>query len=424
MPTHRFRVVLALVLSLSLLAASCGDDDDEATDGGGGDGGGAETTAPPLEGGGEQAMGEPVRLGLIYPDGTNISLPEVRQAAEAAAEYANDELGGIAGRPIELAEICMLDETPAGATACGNRMVESDVTAVVDAISGSADTFVPIITGAGIPIVATSGSAQASLTTEGSFTWSAGLPGTIGAAAQYAADNDAGSVAVFVTDVPSATQGVEVLGGIAFGAAGVELRPVPIPVGTADMTPQISAALGENPDAVMLIGDAAFCSAWLTSAQAIGVDQPTYIIPTCLEPSVVEAAGEDSLDGAIAFAGADPTSDHEEAVLFRSVMQEYSPDTPTEGFAVIGYQGMLSLVRATEGLEGEVTSESITEAITSAQDVPLPAGAGITFTCNGEAISILASVCSGQSLVTTLEGAEPTEYEVVDASQLFQMPGG
>ncbi|NED68533.1 ABC transporter substrate-binding protein, partial [Streptomyces sp. SID10244] len=73
---------------------------------------------------GKAASGAPVRIGLIANEGGQaMSLPETREAAEAATKYANENLGGIAGRPIELV-ICKEQEDPVSARNCANQMVE------------------------------------------------------------------------------------------------------------------------------------------------------------------------------------------------------------------------------------------------------------------------------------------------------------
>jgi branched-chain amino acid transport system substrate-binding protein len=86
-------------------------------------------------------------------------------------------------------------------------------------------------------------------------------------------------------------------------------------------------------------------------------------------------------------------------------MATYAPTADSTGETVDGYQGMLGLVRAVAGLTGTPTPASITAAIKAAKNVPLPAGGGINFTCNGKALARLPSVCSmGEVMVTVQNG--------------------
>jgi branched-chain amino acid transport system substrate-binding protein len=53
-------------------------------------------------------------------------------------------------------------------------------------------------------------------------------------------------------------------------------------------------------------------------------------------------------------------------------------------------------------------------------EAELPGGGGVMFQCNGSADPALPAVCTNQSLRTQLDAqGEPTEYEVVDSSELL-----
>ena len=65
--------------------------------------------------------------------------------------------------------------------------------------------------------------------------------------AKYSAQQGMKNVTAHVIDVPAATAGVQAMGAPAFQTAGVNLKVVPIPPGTPDATPQVSAGLADNP---------------------------------------------------------------------------------------------------------------------------------------------------------------------------------
>jgi len=74
-----------------------------------------------------RAAGEPIRLGFVNQDSFS---PESTPAAAAAVAYLNEELGGAAGRPLELVP-CPI-ETEAQAQACGERFAsDPDLVGVV-----------------------------------------------------------------------------------------------------------------------------------------------------------------------------------------------------------------------------------------------------------------------------------------------------
>jgi len=53
----------------------------------------------------------------------DVSIPEIGDAAEATAKYANDYLGGVGGHPIQIVR-CADKADGASATACANQFVQ------------------------------------------------------------------------------------------------------------------------------------------------------------------------------------------------------------------------------------------------------------------------------------------------------------
>src|ERR1700761_4149850 len=113
---------------------------------------------------GKVASGAAVKSGLINNEGSSLTAkPATGDAAVAAADYANAELGGIGGHPIQVVR-CPENEDVASATACANKMVQDNVAAVVIGTTSLGNTIVPVITKAGIPYVSATGSSSDELT--------------------------------------------------------------------------------------------------------------------------------------------------------------------------------------------------------------------------------------------------------------------
>ena len=127
------------------------------------------------------AEGEPVKIGLITESGGEAisSQSELTETgAQIAVDYVNEYRGGLAGQPIELV-ICGNKASASGGSDCANQMIEEDVAAVVWPFTGFGPQQVPIITGAGIPVIAVSGSSTEELTTPGVFIITGGYVGTL-----------------------------------------------------------------------------------------------------------------------------------------------------------------------------------------------------------------------------------------------------
>jgi branched-chain amino acid transport system substrate-binding protein len=361
---------------------------------------------------GKKATGTPVKIGLINNEGSSpVAEPSTGDAAVAAADYANAELGGIGGHPIQVIR-CAENEDVASATACANEMVQDNVAAVDIGTTGLGNTIVPIITKAGIPYVSATGSSSDELSTPGTFMWTGGFPADLGGMAKLAGEHGYKKVTAFVIDAPSALAGAQQIGTPAFKAAGVALSIEAVPDAVADATPQVTAGLSGQPGAVAIVADASTCTSVLQALSTVDPGVPVYANTSCLNSSTLTALGS-AMNGVKIFGRSDTESSNPEAQLYRYVMAKYYPSANASGDSVTGYQGMLGLVRATAGLTGDPTPASIMSAIKAAADVPLPAGAGLTFTCNGKMFPGLPSNCSAGDVVLTIENGKATDPQVI-----------
>jgi branched-chain amino acid transport system substrate-binding protein len=339
------------------------------------------------------------------------SEPSVGDAAVAAADYANAELGGIGGHPIKVYR-CGENEDTASATACANEMVQDNVAVVVIGSTSMGAAMVPIITKAGIPYVSVTGSATQELTTPGTFMWSGGYEATLTGFAKYAAQHGYKKVTAFVVNVPSAIAGAQQLGGPLFKAQGVGLTIEGVPSGVPDATSQVTAGLSGSPNAALIIADEGTCTSVLKALNVVNPSLPAMGITSCLTTSATQALGS-AMNGVKIFGASAPQANDAEAKLYQYVMAKYAPSANATGYTVTGYQSMLGLVRATAGLTGSATPASITTAIKAAKNVPLPAGAGLTFTCDGKALPSLPSVCSLSEVVVTVQNGAGTDAQVI-----------
>ncbi|MEV0366833.1 ABC transporter substrate-binding protein [Nocardia fusca] len=378
-------------LSITLAASGCAGSEQSKNNAVAG----ASTTALPEE----PATGTPVRIGFVSTEGgAVVSLPEMREGAEAAVEYVNKNAGGIAGHPVELV-VCKQQEEPTSATKCANEFVEQKVAAVLSPGTSQGGTILPIVAGAGIPYVTLNGVSQQELTSPDSAALSAGLPGTITAMAAAAKDKDMGSFTLFASDGGGLGALANAMGAPLFQAAGVKLNVVPIPLGVPDPTPLVASGLSDKPEGVSVIADAATCASVYKAVQTTDPAVQRVFIPTCLAPDVIDILGVDSVAGSIGITATDYLSDRPDSVLYRSVLQTYAPEAAVAGAASSGYQVVMALASATDNIQGEVAPASIKDALRTAKSVEMPAGGGITFTCDGTAVAQMPSICSRQMLI-------------------------
>ena len=347
------------------------------------------------------ATGEAIKIGFITPEGGAISLPELRQAGEAATRYLNENGGGIGGHKIDLV-VCSQHEEPASAQKCANDMVEKGVSLVVTPLGAQGAVMLPVIAKAGIPYVAQAPVSQVEMVTPGAYMLSGGIVGSLGAQAVTAAKTGVKKVAVFTGDTGDAASSIKALGDPMFKAAGVELDVVTIPVSAADPTPQITAAMKGDPGAVTFLGDTKQCITGIKALNAVAPDVTKYLISTCLDRPVVEAVGADVLKGSKAITTVNLSSDEPTVKLYRDIMGKYAPDTDPQGIAYLAYQLVMATAEVGKSLTGDTGPEAFHQAFKTAKDVPMPAAPGLTFTCDGKAVPRLTALCSKAALVSDI----------------------
>ncbi len=417
----RWRVVCGLA-AMALLVGACSDDGDKDADS---DKSSTTAAAAEVLGAPKEATGEPVTIGIITEGGSEAigSQSELtEQGAKIAVEYANEYLGGIGGRPIELF-VCGNQASPAGGQDCANQMVDKGVVAVTLPFTGFGAAQAPIITGAGIAYVTGSGNSPEELTAPNAFALTGGYPGTLGAFAKHSQQQKVKKFAMVTIDVPSATQAAETLGGMVFKNADVEYEVVAAPPGTPDLTPQVQSAVDGGADAIGVTGDVTFCTSFLQAYQTLALDQTKYVIAPCVDKTVIESLGDVLAGSWIATITANQGQD---ADIYSALLDRYAsgegidPDPVVSSGVAAGVGTVLNLVRAMNGLSGDVTAATVLAQMKAAKDVPLFLGGGQTFTCDGTAIPILPNVCSAGFQMGTLTADGGIEnLEPVDASDLF-----
>jgi branched-chain amino acid transport system substrate-binding protein len=409
------RRLLAATCASALLLGACASDSE------GGGGGGSDTTQTPVDesvlGDPNAASGEAVKIGYVY-DGTTDAIDNAGDltAAEAATEYVNEYLAGIAGRPVELV-VCSTDQTPAGAADCVTQFAQAEVSAVLNGVTGQAGSLFEPLSEAGIPVFVAAADprdAGATIMTNGILSLAAGP-------AKAFADEGVTKATIIGIDVPAASAALKQSAPLFYGNVDVEVEVVLIPPDTPDMTPNIRAALASNPGGMTVVGDSLFCTKAMNAIDAAGYDGMLVVIPQCFDESFLENVN--NLEGAIMLTTSSTDPNSEEYQLYRAVMTKYAgEDADLGATAPQSYQAVVGFVRAMAELEGDITPETVATALKEMPPTPMPLGDGITFQCNGEQVAISPQICSVEVLKTTLDAdGQPGEFEVLDGAGLLDL---
>jgi branched-chain amino acid transport system substrate-binding protein len=415
-PGARWAAVVALAVGLAGVAACGGDDDDgtAAPDGGATAGGEGATPGDDVLGPIDEASGEPVRIGLVSDGSSDAADQSIElDAADAAVQYVNERRGGLGGRPIELVT-CETQLDPAKATDCANQMVEQDVTAVLVGSSGVLEDIWRPVHEAGLPTLFFAASGDTVLSDDRStFVLTNPQGGLIQVPIDLAAADGADRVTGIVIDVPPAIEGLE-SARPRFEEAGLDLELVTIPPGTADMTAQLTDVVGGDPGVVLVLGNDTFCISAFQALQALGFDGTVTAVSQCVTDATRDALPAGSLEGIVVGAPVPVGVDDETTELYRAVADTYGDGIdPTRIAGVGAFVAVAGLAAGVEGLEGEVTPESIIAALRSMPETELPGAGGLQFRCDGEAMPNYPAVCTPGSLTTTLDAdGQPTTYEL------------
>ena len=269
--------------------------------------------------------------------------------------------------------------------------------------TGQGATEVPTITKAGIPHITLSGASNQELMTPGSYALTGGYPGTLGAYALSAKAHGYSKFAMLVSNVPAAIQGAELLGGLVFKNAGVAYKVIPVKPGTADVTPQLQAAVSWGAKAIGLTWDVTLCSSFLKGYQTLGLTEPKYVISTCLDPSIFSTLGSE-LGGSYIDTTSNATS--AENALYAAITKKFAPSVNGNPNASAGQaSGLIPCVlpaRHHVGLYGPGHAGCRQGAAGAIDAAHGPALRRHYLCLQRQAIPLLPSVCSAESAVGTL----------------------
>ena len=405
------RAAVAAVAALLLVAAACGDDDDS----GGGASGGAD--AAEILGPEAQATGDPVKVGLISDGSTAVTDNGIEvDVAEATADWLNEHHSGVGGRPIELVT-CEAETDPGKTTDCANRMVEENVVGVVAGALAVADAIWEPLHDAHVPVMYyAANSAQIITDPDSTFVLSNPMAGVVGVPLSVAQDEGESKVTVVVIDVPAALSVYDTVAPAAFEEAGIDLEVVPVPPGTADMTPQMQEVVDSDPGVVEVVGNDTFCISAFQGLQAVGFDGPVSTITQCVDDATRQAVPADFLSGMVVSASAPVSAeDNESTQLYEAVVDTYGGDIDTSRPTGMNmFSTLAGFQAALADISGDVTPETVTAAIKAMPETELPGAGGLSFRCGGDAVAGMPSVCTRGQLVTTLdEEGRPGAYEIV-----------
>ena len=249
----------------------------------GGKAGPANKSLPPVYIGYINQQGGPTSIGLLATAG-----------AEMAVNYANAELGGVDGHPIQLVT-CFIASAEEEGTGCAQKFLANNKVSVIDlgGVAIGVQSFFSTLNGAkpvidGVAATPIDAVQKNTVILFGDVTHVLGPFGTYATQVLHAK-----TAALVYPDIAGITEGAAAIKA-ALQAAGVTVKAVGYPESQTDLTTVLTAAGAQTADMVIPYSDASGCVNLAKSLKTLGSTDPKKIVsaPLCLNGQVVAGLGD------------------------------------------------------------------------------------------------------------------------------------
>jgi branched-chain amino acid transport system substrate-binding protein len=390
----------ALLLAGALVAASCGDDDDDGAESAattaaaeetattaaeetattaaeeGTATTGAEEEAEEVEGkvtdfagyvGGSGAADtslEPVKIGYFNQQGGQVEVSNTNVlGVEIAAQYINEEAGGIGGRPVEVVT-CYVANTEEEGQQCGQQFANDD--SIVAVLSGptfiGTESFYAALAGSKPVVHGVSVSATDTVQDTAAVLYG-GAKYILAPYATFARDTLGVTSAALV--YPEGAGQDEAADGqaSAFEAAGIPTEVVSYPVDTPDLTVPLLAAGAQDVDLVMPVINPNECVKFEQAIQQLGIpDEKVLASPICINAAVAEELGDLPLwlyavASSLSIDPTDPSVPPYTDILTAQGQDQHIGDP----WVLVGFGQTMTLAKFMNSLGEDITSDGIVD---------------------------------------------------------------
>jgi branched-chain amino acid transport system substrate-binding protein len=346
--------------------------------------------------------GEPVLIGVQAPMEGPAAYPQTGYGAQAAEKYVNEELGGINGRPIKI-QLCAGDNSPETAINCANEFVSSNVAAVLDAYDPSVGPQAPILTSAGIPIIGQLGAQGIADALPAGQAFYLSGPLETSALGSMTILNQLGkkSAALAVTEAPSSHGYVDQLIQPIAKELGITVAPLYAPTTNMNFSVMAATELAGNPDVAGIIAlPEDGCTGLFKALRQQGFTG-TIFAGSCSQ--FIEQMGPDAAGAIVqprlwvpASKQYAPPQVQQELDAFASAMEAIDRGDEQSARSLYSFGGLVDTAKVLSTIQGDITPESITTAMSGLKD--FQTFAGPTVTCDGNAWPGRPSSCSHKGI--------------------------
>jgi branched-chain amino acid transport system substrate-binding protein len=347
-----------------------------------------------------------VVLGFINMEGSpSGSFPEAANGARAAVAHVNDDLGGIAGRPLQLSS-CKTNGTPESSRGCAQQVLAANPVAVVGGIDLAADASVSVVTAAGVPYVTGSPTLTGELTTPGAYGFTGGTAADLLGIGDYLIERKhVKSIHVLHEDLPGLLNAAISATGDIFRAKHVtDVKLVAEKADAPDFAPALTAAAAGNPEAIIVVFPAQSCARIMQAVQSLGVKAQIYYPGVCASPGVVGTVtgGLDRSYFASGFLPVAASGGGPDGEAFRKgvPVDQRSPVSEASFSAVLNVARLMD-----PGAAAPAAALKAKLAATHDQ----PGALAHPYTCDGKQLPLLQAVCNSNVRLLQYRGGVFTD---------------
>ena len=419
------RVIAAAGLSvLALAAAACSSSSSSSGSAASPASAGSSASASALGTSSASATAKPLTIFYFDEEGASsaASSPESYQAAEAAVDYVNDNLGGVKGRPLKLIHCASLG-TPDSAINCANQAVDDKPDVVIKGVDVAGGSAVPIVTGAGISYVTLNAGSPDEVDHSLAFSLTSGFAAQFAPVAAYAKTKGYSSLGVIYTNVQPLSTPLNGPVAALLAKEGIKYVPEPVDITSADLTPAYSALVAKHVSGILVVTSLAQCTASLQARASLGDSTPLFMSSSCDVPSALSAVSSSATNGAIfAFLDTSAVPSNADTKTYLLAMKTYEPSANIGSFAPSGFESIIDFYRAmlTAADPSTLDAASVATTLKSAKNIPLFMGDGQTFSCGQTYFAGESSVCTGAAFLASYTGGAFSLVGAYNAAQLLK----
>jgi branched-chain amino acid transport system substrate-binding protein len=350
------------------------------------------------------------------------SSPESFQAAEAAVDYVNDNLGGIKGRPLKLIH-CESLGTPDSVINCANQAVDDKPDVVIKGVDVAGGSAVPIVTGAGIPYVTLNAGSPDEVDHTLAFSLTSGFAAQFAPVAAYAKTKGYKSVGVIYTNVQPLSTPLNGPFAQLLAKEGITYVPEPVDITSANVTSQYNALVAKHVGAILVVTSLGQCTASLQARASLGDSTPLFMSSSCNVPSALRAVPPSASNGAIfAFQDTSAVSSDADTETYLRAMKTYEPSASVGSFAPSSFESIMDFYRAmlTAKNPSTLDAASVATTLESAKKIPLFMGGGETFSCGVSYFAGEPSVCTSAAFLARYTDGTFSLVGAYNAAQLLK----